>query len=79
LAVEAIAQATLISRSAFERIGESGGPLTARGRGRRAFAIWVQALDRLERGLRLVGLERRPKPAVSFAQSIAKANQEANA
>jgi hypothetical protein len=61
LAVSAIGQAALIQASAFERLVESGGPLTERGRTRRAFAVWLQASGRLERALRLVGLERRSK------------------
>jgi hypothetical protein len=71
LAVEAITQATLIQRSAFERIGEAGGPLTIRGRGRRAFLVWLQASDRLDRSLRLVGLERKARPVPTVAEYIA--------
>lgn len=77
LAVEAIAQATLISRSAFARVGEAGGPLTIRGNGRRAYLVWLQAFDRLERGLRLVGLERKTKP-INPLDAVRQAVIEAN-
>lgn len=62
LAAESIAQATLVRDAAFARIIEAGGPLTSRGRTRRAFSVWLTSLDRLERNLRLVGLRRIPKP-----------------
>jgi hypothetical protein len=77
LAVESIAQATLIARSAFARIGEAGGPLTSKGRGRRAFVVWLQSIDRLARGLRLVGLQRRSKP-VNPLDAVRQAVIEAN-
>jgi hypothetical protein len=79
LAVEGIAQATVVLRSAFERIGEAGGPLTMTGRGRRAFVVWLQTFDRLERGLRLVGLQRRSKPVNpldAIRQAVIDANRE---
>ena len=78
LAVEGIASATLILRSAFDRIGEAGGPLTVDARGRSAFLIWLQAFDRQERGLRLVGLSRKPKPVNpldAVRQAVIEANQ----
>ena len=73
LAVEAIAQAALIERSAFTRLVQSGGPLTARGRSRRAFTVWMSAVDRLERGLRLVGVRRVPRPVKSVTEALMRA------
>jgi hypothetical protein len=70
LAVAGIAQAALVRDSAYQRLVESGGPLTSRGRGRRAFVIWLQASERLHRGLQLVGLERRTKPVTSLTAAI---------
>jgi hypothetical protein len=61
LAADGIAQAVLVRDSAFARMVESGGPLTRGDRPRRAFVVWQSALDRLERHLRLVGLERKTK------------------
>ncbi len=61
LAADSIAQAALLQTSAFERLVESGGPFTSSGRTRRAFSVWLSATDRLERHLKLVGLERRAK------------------
>ena len=65
LAAASIGQAAVVQQSAFARLIESGGPLTSRGRQRRAFVVWQAATDRLDRGLRLVGLRRMPKPALS--------------
>jgi hypothetical protein len=62
LAAASIAQAALVQQSAFARLVESGGPLTARGRTRKAFSVWQAASDRLERGLRLVGTSRKARP-----------------
>jgi hypothetical protein len=71
IAAESIAQATLIRDSAYIRLAESGGPLAASGRVRRAFAVWSASVDRLERHLKLVGLRRMPKPAPSsFAEAL---------
>lgn len=67
LAADAIAQAALLQASAFVRLVESGGPMTASGRTRRAFVVWQVATDRLERHLRLVGLQRRTKRAPTLA------------
>ena len=63
LAADGIGQARLLRDSAFLRVVESGGPMTAKGRARRAFTVWLAASDRLERYLRLVGLARVPKPS----------------
>ena len=74
LAADSIAQTTLLQASAFAHLVESGGPLTSSGRTRRAYAVWLTATDRLERGLRLVGLRRVPKPAPSsFSEAILQA------
>jgi hypothetical protein len=77
LAVESLAQAMLIQRSAFERIGEAGGPLTIKGKGRRAFLVWLQAFDRVEQALRLIGLKRQSKP-VNPLDAVRQAVIEAN-
>jgi hypothetical protein len=55
--------------------------MTATGRTRRAFTVWVAATDRLERHLRLVGLKRVPKPAIdleTYLRSRAKALNSSN-
>jgi hypothetical protein len=61
LAAQGLAQAVLIRDAAFHRILESGGPLTNHGRARRAFTAWMAATDRVERLLRLCGVERRTR------------------
>lgn len=70
LAADSIAQATLIRDSAYQHLVESGGPLTSSGRARRAFDVWLRAQDRLERHLRLVGLERKAAPVPSLEQEL---------
>jgi hypothetical protein len=77
IAAESIAQATLIRDSAYLRLAEAGGPLAASGRVRRAFHAWVQASDRLERYLRLVGLDRKARP-VDPMERVRRAVEEAN-
>ena len=71
LAADGIAQATLIRDAAYGRLVEAGGPLTSSGRVRRAFTVWLNATDRLERHLRLVSLQRLPKPGPSLAEYLA--------
>jgi hypothetical protein len=66
LAAESVAQSTLLRDSAYRRLVESGGPMTANGRTRRAFTVWLAAIDRLEKHLRLVGLQRVGRPAPSL-------------
>lgn len=58
LAAQGLAQSALLRDSAYRRLIEAGGPMTANGRTRRAFTVWLSALDRLEKHLRLVGLKR---------------------
>lgn len=72
VAADGLAQAVLVRDSAFARVVESGGPLTSAGRTRRAFAVWTQALDRVERHLRLLGLERQEKPTLTLAEHVAR-------
>ncbi len=70
LAAEGIAQAVLVRNSAFARMVEGGGPLSSSGRERRAFAVWTAALDRLERHLRLVGIERTAPKRIDLARAL---------
>jgi hypothetical protein len=79
MAADSISQAVLIQTSAFQRLVESGGPLTASGRTRRAFTVWLTATDRLEKHLRLVGLRRAPKPSMSLQDYLATRQPEAAA
>ena len=69
IAADGIAQAVLLRDSAFLRMVESGGPLTHGDRARRSFGVWQSAGDRLERYLRLVGLDRAPKPTTPLSPS----------
>jgi hypothetical protein len=73
LAADGIAQAALVRDAAYLRLVEDGGPLTSAGRTRRAFEVWLRAMDRLERHLRMVGLRREPAPVGTIAEYIATA------
>jgi hypothetical protein len=78
LAAASISQAAVVQQSAFARLIESGGPLTSRGRQRRAFNVWLAATDRLERGLKIVGVRRIPKrmdPMEALRAAVAEANR----
>ena len=82
IAADGIAQATLLRDAAFLRVAQSGGPLTSVGRTRRAFSVWLTSADRLEKYLRLVGLRRAPKPALSlpdYLRRIAHEDERADA
>jgi hypothetical protein len=68
LAADSIAMAALVQQSAFQRLVEARGPLSSAGRTRRAFVVWVQATDRLEKFVRLVGLRSVPKRVPSLAE-----------
>jgi hypothetical protein len=66
IAADGLAQATLVRDSAFLRMLESGGPLSSAGRPRRAFTVWSVSGDRVERCLRLLGLQRAPARPVTI-------------
>ena len=75
IAAETIAQATLVRDSAYQRMADAGGPLSASGRARRCFDVWCAAVDRLERHLRLVGLQRKGR-RINVAEQFAALHQE---
>jgi hypothetical protein len=78
IAAEGVAQAALVRDAAYLRLVESGGPLTASGRARRAFSVWREAADRLERHLRLVGIQRQARqvdPMAAVHAAVAEANR----
>ena len=70
LAADGIAQAALLRDAAFQRVVESGGPMTSSGRTRRAFIVWQVADKAVERGLRLVGLRRVPRAVGRFEDEV---------
>jgi hypothetical protein len=76
VAADGIAQALLLRDSAFLRLVEMGGPLTASGRTRRAYAVWLSASDRVERLLRLVGLTRRARNLESLQRLLEAPSSE---
>ena len=68
IAADGLAQAMLVRDSAYLRMVDSGGPLTSGGRTNRAFVVWIAALDRTEKHLRLIGLQRKPRPVQTLAE-----------
>lgn len=72
-AADGLAQAVLLRDSAFHRIAESGGPTSLRGRRRAALSVWLDASDRFEKLIRVLGVERRQKPAPSVRDYMARA------
>jgi len=71
IAADGLSQAVLVRDSAYARMVESGGPLTSKGRTRRAFSVWCAALDRVERHVRVLGLRRVPKPVKTLEEVMA--------
>ncbi len=79
LVVESAAQAVLVRDSAYERMVEAGGALSSAGNARRCFNVWLAASDRLDRALRLVGLERKARPVdpmTALGIAVERANRE---
>ena len=70
LAASGLAQAALIRDAAYARIVEDAGPLTGRGRPRRAYQVWLAASERVSRGLALVGLRRVPRPVATASDLL---------
>ena len=62
MAVDRLIEAHLIASSYFEFLATSGGPITTKGRQRRAVDGWNRASAVVAKFAVLVGLERRPKP-----------------
>ena len=77
LAAEGLAQAVILRDSAFARMCEDAGPLSSAGRPRRAYQVWLTAADRVERYLRLVGLQRKAHDlrAMSVTDYLASVEQ----
>ena len=71
IAADGLAQAVLLRDAAFVRVLESGGPLSSAGRPRRASVVWSASTREVERGLRLIGLERVPAGPQSIADLLA--------
>ena len=75
---EGFAQAQLLRDLAFQRTIQLGGPLTDRGKARRAFQVWLLAMDRVERHAKLLGLDRKEKridPFEASRQAVAEARR----
>ena len=64
------AQAVLLRDGAFQRLIDSGGPMTSADRARRVFAVWATCCERAQRALQAFGLERQARPAPSLDDLI---------
>jgi hypothetical protein len=69
---DTLAEAVLLKASAFQRVAEAGGPLTASDRGRRAFDVWERCAGKVITATKQLGLKRVPKPAASLADVLAQ-------
>ena len=61
LLADSTAMAAILQHSTWGRLVEACGPLTSNDRQRRVLSTWLQSSDRLERGLRVLGLKRIPR------------------
>jgi hypothetical protein len=68
---EGIAQAVLLRDSAYRRMVEAGGPLSANERRRHAYDIWLTSGDRVDRGVRVVGTRRVERTVSSLSALLA--------
>jgi len=76
LAARTAAQAASLQEAAYDRVNQSGGPLTSSDRPRRAYRVWCNSSDRLDRAQRLIeGMERpadrRPMAALEAVPEVA--------
>jgi hypothetical protein len=78
IAATSLARAALIDESAYLRMVESGGPIAASGRTRRAFTVWLQAVDRIATLSRLLGLRRTSRAMGDPIEAVRRAVEEAN-
>jgi hypothetical protein len=67
---DSLAQACLVRDSAFLRLAENGGPLSASDRARRSFVVWAAAFDRALKAAITLGLERRPRKVPTIAEVL---------
>jgi hypothetical protein len=65
-----LAEAVLLKASAFQRIVELGGPMSASNHGRRAFDIWDTCSGKVLAAANKLGLQRVPRPAASLADVL---------
>ena len=71
IAADGLAQAVLVRDAAYQHLVAAGGPMTSSGRTRRVFMVWLQSADRVDKGVRLVGLKKAPKKVETLASVMA--------
>lgn len=67
--IDALIEADVMRSAFFHFITTTGGPLSVKGRTRRAVEGWSRAADRCAQLAKMIGLERTPK-LVAFMQPI---------
>ena len=71
--IDAYAEARLLRSSAFVRLSQLGGYMTAKGKARALLGTWASAFDREMRAAERLGLVRRARKAqspVEWLQSL---------
>jgi hypothetical protein len=78
--IDQLAEARLIAQSYFEFLAASGGPITTKGRQRRAVEGWSKAAAHVAKFASMIGLERRARKIVESPQEwlerLAREQQE---
>lgn len=69
-AIAGLVQALIIRDSAYRRVVEDGGPLTSKGRTRRAAKVQESYDRRVEAWVRRLGIDREPAPVPSLQEYL---------
>ena len=72
LAADALSQAAIVCQSAYSRMAESGGPLSSSGKARRCYSVWSDSVVKVERLVKLIGLEKAPAPTKTLDDWVAE-------
>jgi len=70
--VDAYAETRLFRQAMYRRLVELGGPITSKGKARALYTAYLSALDRETKLAITLGLERRQKPATTFADVVTR-------
>jgi hypothetical protein len=76
--VTGLCQAVALRDASFNRLVESGGATTDKGKTRAVYKTWEGASDRVANLARMIGLERRGRPVLDPLEEIRRAVAAAN-
>jgi hypothetical protein len=79
IVVDQLVEARLIAQSYFEFLASSGGPITTKGRQRRAVQGWATASTHVAKLVQLVGVQRRARRTqtpIEYLESLPSTEQE---